>query len=60
MQSLLKCAIARLEDLSRQNVSISRGLDLIEASAQSCGELVVINVMRDCFQELLQEQHCHA
>jgi len=60
MQSILKRTVARLEDLSRQNVPIPRGLDLLEASAQSCGELVVINVMRDCFHELLQELHCHA
>ena len=47
----------QLEDLTRQDVSIDVGLDILESSAKTIKDVVLINVMRDSYNEILVEDH---
>ena len=47
----------QLEDLTRQDVSIDMGLDILESSAKTIKDVVLINVMRDSYNEILVEDH---
>ena len=47
----------QLEDLTRQDVSIDMGLDILESSAKTIKDVVLINVMRDSYNEILVEEH---
>jgi len=43
---------AELERLTRQNISLERAMDLLEASTSNIEELLVINTMRETLFEL--------
>ena len=57
MNSSLKHIVLQLEDLTRQDVSIDMGLDILESSAKTIKDVVLINVMRDSYNEILLEEH---
>jgi hypothetical protein len=60
MNSSLKHIVSQLEDLTRQDISIDVGLDMLESSAKTLKDVITINVMRDSYNELLVEEHqCH-
>ena len=56
MNSSLKHIVLQLEDLTRQDISIGVGLDMLESSAKTLKEVITINVMRDSYNELLKEE----
>ena len=56
MNSSLKHIVLQLEDLTRQDISIDVGLDMIESSAKTLKDVITINVMRDSYNELLMEE----
>ena len=61
MNSSLKHIVLQLEDLTQQDISISLGLDLLEASAMTRKDVIMINVMRDSLNEILiEERQCQA
>ena len=47
----------QLEDLTSQDVSIDVGLDILESSAKTIKDVVLINVMRDSYNEILVEDN---
>ena len=57
MNSSLKHIVLQLEDLTRQDISIDVGLDILESSAKTLKDVITINVMRDSYNELLMEEH---
>ncbi len=57
MNSSLRHIVLQLEDLTRQDVSIDMGLDILESSAKTIKDVVLINVMRDSYNEILVEEH---
>ena len=60
MNSSLKHIVLQLEDLTRQDISIDIGLDLLESSAKNLKDVITINVMRDSYNEVLMEERgCH-
>ena len=61
MNSSLKHIVLQLEDLTQQDVSIGLGLDLLEASAKTRKDVIMINVMRDSLNEILiEESQCQS
>ena len=56
MNSSLKHIVLQLEDLTRQDISIDVGLDMLESSAKTLKDVITINVMRDSYNELLTEE----
>ena len=56
MNSSLKHIVLQLEDLTQQDISIDLGLDLLEASAKTRKDVIMINVMRDSLNEMLVEE----
>jgi hypothetical protein len=56
MNSSLKHIVLQLEDLTQQDISIGLGLDLLESSAKTRRDLIMINVMRDSLNEMLVEE----
>ncbi|MDG1487571.1 MAG: hypothetical protein VYD14_03235 [SAR324 cluster bacterium] len=56
MNSSLKHIVLQLEDLTQQDISIDLGLDLLESSAKTRKDLIMINVMRDSLNEILVEE----
>jgi hypothetical protein len=61
MNSSLKHIVLQLEDLTQQDISIGLGLDLLEASAKTRKDVIMINVMRDSFKEMLvEERQCQS
>ena len=56
MNSSLKHIVLQLEDLTKQDISIGKGLDLLESSAKTRKDLIMINVMRDSLNEVLFEE----
>jgi hypothetical protein len=56
MNSSLKHIVLQLEDLTQQDISIGLGLDLLEASAKTRKDVIMINVMRDSLTEMLVEE----
>ena len=56
MNSSLKHIVLQLEDLTRQDISINVGLDMLESSAKTLKDVITINVMRDSYNELLMEE----
>ena len=56
MEAILSRLVRQLENLARQNVSIGRGLDILEDQSRNLAELIVINVLRDAFHETLNEE----
>ena len=60
MNSSLKHIVLQLEDLTQQDISIDLGLDLLESSAKTRRDVIMINVMRDSLNEMLvEERQCH-
>tara|TARA_Y100001970_G_scaffold294006_1_gene445734 strand:+ start:2018 stop:2194 length:177 start_codon:yes stop_codon:yes gene_type:complete len=57
MNSSLRHIVLQLEDLTRQDVSIDMGLDILESSAKTLKDVVLINVMRDSWNEVLDEEN---
>ena len=61
MNSSLRHIVLQLEDLTRQDVSIDMGLDILESSAKTVKDVVLINVMRDSYTEMLfEERQCQS
>ena len=61
MNSSLKHIVLQLEDLTQQDISIGLGLDLLEASAKTRKDIIMINVMRDSLTEMLvEERQCQS
>ena len=56
MSLTLRDMVGKLESLTRQQLTISQGLDVLEEQAKTCNELLVINVMRDAFYETMLEE----
>ncbi|MED5402417.1 MAG: hypothetical protein VYD61_00975 [SAR324 cluster bacterium] len=56
MNSSLKHIVLQLEDLTQQDISIDLGLDLLESSAKTRKDVIMINVMRDSLNEILVEE----
>ena len=56
MNSSLKHIVLQLEDLTRQDISIDVGLDMLESSAKTLKDVITINVMRDSYNEVLKEE----
>ncbi len=56
MNSSLKHIVLQLEDLTQQDISIDMGLDLLESSAKTRRDVIMINVMRDSLNEMLVEE----
>ena len=56
MSLTLREMVGKLESLTRQQLTISQGLDVLEEQAQNCNELLVVNVMRDAFYETMLEE----
>ena len=56
MNSSLKHIVSQLEDLTRQDISIDVGLDMLESSAKTLKDVITINVMRDSYNEVLKEE----
>ena len=57
MNSSLRHIVLQLEDLTRQDVSIDMGLDILESSAKTLKDVVLINVMRDSWNEIVVEEY---
>ena len=53
MNSSLKHIVLQLEDLTKQDISIGMGLDLLESSAKTRKDLIMINFMSDSLNEVL-------
>jgi len=61
MNSSLKHIVLQLEDLTQQDISIGLGLDLLEASAKTRKDVIMINVMRDSLTEMIvEERQCQS
>ena len=61
MNSSLKHIVLQLEDLTQQDISIGLGLDLLEASAKTRKDVIMINVMRDSLTDMLvEERQCQS
>ena len=56
MSLTLREMVGKLENLTRQQLTISQGLDVLEEQAKTCNELLIINVMRDAFYETMLEE----
>ena len=56
MSLTLREMVGKLESLTRQQLTISQGLDVLEEQAEPCNELLIINVMRDAFYETMLEE----
>lgn len=57
MLETLQKLINQLETMTCHRMSISKAIDVIESSANTYDELVVINVIRESYQELSTEKH---
>ena len=55
MCEILHQMVWKLEQLATHRISIFQALDLLEATAQQDEELVVINLMRESYCEILLE-----
>ena len=53
MNSSLKHIVSQLENLTRQDISIDVGLDMLESSAKTLKDVITINVMRDSYNDCL-------
>ena len=56
MSLTLREMVGKLERLTCQQLTISQGLDVLEEQAETCNELLIINVMRDAFYETMLEE----
>ena len=56
MKSSVQQFARELDNLCRNNIHISQAFDMLENTAKSNMDLIVINVMRDSFNEVLLEE----
>ena len=56
MNSSLKHIVSQLEDLTRHDISIDVGLDMLESSAKTVKDVITIIVMRDSYNEVVKEE----
>ena len=56
MKSSVQQFARELDLLCRNNISMSQAFDMLENTAKSNMDLIVINVMRDSFNEVLLEE----
>ena len=56
MKSSVQRFALELDRLCRNNISMSQAFDMLENTAKSNMDLIVINVMRDSFNEVLLEE----
>ena len=56
MKSSVQQFAQELDRLCRNNIPISQAFDMLEKKANSNMDLIVINVMRDSFNEILLEE----
>ena len=56
MKSSVQQFTRELERLCRNNIPMSQAFDMLENTAKSNMDLIVINVMRDSFNEVLLEE----
>ena len=56
MKSSVQQFSRELDRLCRNNIPMSQAFDMLENTAKSNMDLIVINVMRDSFNEILLEE----
>ena len=56
MKSYIQQFARELDRLCRNNITMSKAFDMLENNAKSNMDLIVINVMRDSFNEVLLEE----
>ena len=56
MKSSVQQFDRELDRLCRNNIPMSQAFDMLENTAKSNMDLIVINVMRDSFNEVLLEE----
>ena len=56
MQISIKYITNELERLCRNKMSINNAFDLLESSAKSTIDVLIINIMRDSFHEIILEE----
>ena len=56
MKSSVQQFARELDHLCRNNIPMSQAFDMLENTAKSNMDLIVINVMRDSFNEVLLEE----
>ena len=56
MKSSIQQFARELDRLCRNNIPMSQAFDMLEYTAKSNMDLIVINVMRDSFNEVLLEE----
>ena len=56
MKSSVQQFSRELDRLCRNNIPMSQAFDMLENTAKSNMDLIVINVMRDSFNEVLLEE----
>ena len=56
MKSSVQQFARELDRLCRSNIPMSQAFDMLENTAKSNMDLIVINVMRDSFNEVLLEE----
>ena len=56
MKSSVQQFVRELDRICRNNIPMSQAFDMLENTAKSNMDLIVINVMRDSFNEVLLEE----
>ena len=56
MKTSVKHFAKELDRLSRKEIPLNKAFDMLENTANNCMDLIVINVMRDSYNELLLEE----
>ncbi len=59
MCEILSKVVWKLEKLTTRHISISRALDFLEATTDNINELIVINILRESYNELLVEEQLY-
>ena len=53
MKTSVKQFAKELDRLCRKEIPLNKAFDMLENTANNCMDLIVINVMRDSYNELL-------
>ena len=56
MKTSVKQFAKELDRLYRKEIPLNKAFDMLENTANNCMDLIVINVMRDSYNELLLEE----
>jgi hypothetical protein len=56
MKTSVKQFAKELDRLCRKESPLNKAFDMLENTANNCMDLIVINVMRDSYNELLLEE----